>query len=462
KALMKRLLEKENQNPGQVLDADFITEKCAGFKALQEDLDNYELEKLIEQCGLSFTEFDKAAELIAQKKKIIICWAMGLTQHKNGVANIQECVNLLLMKGSIGKKGAGTCPVRGHSNVQGDRTMGIWEKPKKAFLDRLEEVCQFQPPRNPGWNTVESIQAMKEGKGKIFFALGGNFLSATPDTQLTSQALENCDCTIQVSTKLNRSHLHTGKEALILPCLGRTEIDQQASGKQFVSVENSMGVVHTSEGILAPASAELRSEAWIIARLAQATLGPDQPVKWMELVSDYDQIRDLIEKVIPGFENYNKRVRRGNGFYLPNGAREGKFHTASGKAHFTLNPLPNHQLEKGTFMMMTIRSHDQFNTTIYGLHDRYRGIHQARRVVMMHPEDIKVQGLNPLDQVQLSSIYNGEKRVAPDFRVVPYDIPRQCVATYFPEANVLVPLKHKADKSDTPASKSIIIRIEKV
>lgn len=460
KALMKLLIAKEKQNPGEILDPGFIADKSQGFEALEKDLDNYELEDLIEQSGVAFSDIDKAAELLAQKKRIIICWAMGLTQHKNGVANIRECVNLLLMKGSIGKKGAGTCPVRGHSNVQGDRTMGIWEKPKKAFLDCLDQVFEMEAPREPGWNTIESIQAMQEGKGKVFFALGGNFLSASPDTQATARALENCEMTVQVSTKLNRSHLHTGKEALILPCLGRTEIDQQATGKQFVSVENSMGVVHSSEGILPPASAELRSEPWIIARLAEQTLGAETNINWMELVSDYDRIRNLIEKVIPGFEDYNKRVRKGNGFYLPNGAREGRFNTPTGKAHFTINSLPAHRLEKDEFMMMTIRSHDQFNTTIYGLNDRYRGIHQARRVVMMNAEDMKQKSLKALDLVDLISHYEGEKRVAASFQVVPYDIPSKCVATYFPEANVLVPLKHKADKSNTPASKSVIIRIE--
>ncbi len=460
-ALMKLMLEAEEANPGSVFDHEFIQAQTQGYEALVENLRQQDLQALVENCGVPLDELQKAAQLLIQKQKIIICWAMGLTQHKNGVANIQECVNLLLLKGSIGKPGAGTCPVRGHSNVQGDRTMGIWEKPKPAFLDKLKEVFNFEPPREHGFDTVAAIEAMVEGKAKVFFAMGGNFLSATPDTELTAKGLRQCQLTAHVSTKLNRSHVIHGKQALILPCLGRTEVDTQAAGDQFVSVENSTGVVHQSHGHLKPSSEHLLSEPMIVARLAEATLGAKSTVDWSGLVADYDRIREKIEQTIPGFENYNERVRQPGGFYLPNGAREGKFHTKDGKAHFTVHPIPQHALESGQYLMMTIRTHDQYNTTIYGLDDRYRGIYQERRVVLMNVEDMKKANLQMGDVVNLISHFQGEKRRADKFIVVPYSIPRQCVATYFPEANVLVPLKSKADRSHTPTSKSVVVSLER-
>jgi len=458
-ALQRLLLEREERSPGTVLDHDFIAQKTEGFEALREHLRTLEVDALSEACGVPRAELETAADWLAASRKIIACWAMGLTQHRNAVANIREIVNLLLMKGAIGKPGAGTCPVRGHSNVQGDRTVGIWDKPSPAFLDRLQAACGFSPPRHPGLNTVQAIRAMLEGKVKVFFALGGNFLSATPDTERTAQALQNCRLTVQVSTKLNRSHLITGHTALILPCLGRTEKDVQAAGEQFVSVENSMGIVHASRGHLEPASPYLLSEPAIVARLAAATL-PDSPTDWLHLVEDYDRIRDLIEKVIPGFEDYNRRVRQPGGFYLPNGAREGRFDTAVGKARFTINPLPEWRLQPGEFLLMTIRSHDQFNTTIYGLDDRYRGIRNGRRILFMHPEDIRQAGLSDGRLVNLTSHYDGLTRRAEAFRIVAYDIPRGCLATYFPEANPLVPFDRFAEKSQTPISKSVVVRIE--
>ncbi|RMF30638.1 MAG: hypothetical protein D6765_02945, partial [Bacteroidetes bacterium] len=458
-ALQRLLLEREERSPGTVLDHDFIAQKTEGFEALREHLRTLEVDALSEACGVPRAELETAADWLAASRKIIACWAMGLTQHRNAVANIREIVNLLLMKGAIGKPGAGTCPVRGHSNVQGDRTVGIWDKPSPAFLDRLQAAGGFSPPRHPGLNTVQAIRAMLEGKVKVFFALGGNFLSATPDTERTAQALQNCRLTVQVSTKLNRSHLITGHTALILPCLGRTEKDVQAAGEQFVSVENSMGIVHASRGHLEPASPYLLSEPAIVARLAAATL-PDSPTDWLHLVEDYDRIRDLIEKVIPGFEDYNRRVRQPGGFYLPNGAREGRFDTAVGKARFTINPLPEWRLQPGEFLLMTIRSHDQFNTTIYGLDDRYRGIRNGRRILFMHPEDIRQAGLSDGRLVNLTSHYDGLTRRAEAFRIVAYDIPRGCLATYFPEANPLVPFDRFAEKSQTPISKSVVVRIE--
>lgn len=460
KAMMLCLLGKEEEAPGTVLDHDFMEEYTAGKQEFLEDLQQYNFHECALDAGVDPDLIRQAAELIASKQKIIICWAMGLTQHENGVDNIKEVVNLLLMKGAIGKPGAGTCPVRGHSNVQGDRTMGIWEAPKDSFLDRLEEVHGIQAPRKHGYATIDAIHAMKSGKAKVFFAMGGNFLSATPDTEFTAKALKNTCLTIQVSTKLNRSHLVTGNRALILPCLGRTEIDSQVGGAQFVTTENSMGVVQMSKGIRKPPSDQLKSEVSIITELAKATL-PNSPINWIQYSHQYDYVREAIEQVIPGFENYNLRVRKPGGFYLPNGARERKFNTPDGKAQFSITPLPVNTVKKGEYVMMTIRSHDQFNTTIYGLNDRYRGIFRERRVVMMNEQDMAEREFGRKERVDLFSEFNGKQREARTFLVVPYPIPRGCVATYFPEANPLVPIDSYAKKSFTPASKRVIITIEK-
>ena len=462
KAIMFLLFEEEKTSPGTVLDQSFIKNKTKGFKAFKKSVVESDLTSLITASGVEEDSIRRAVDMIKHKSKIIICWAMGLTQHVNGVQNIKEVVNLLLMKGAIGKPGAGTCPVRGHSNVQGDRTMGIWEAPKEAFLDKLQAVFGFDPPRKHGFAVVDAIEAMHKEKAKFFLGMGGNFLSATPDTRLTAQALRNCEMTVHVSTKLNRSHLVHGKTAMILPCLGRTEIDRQEGTEQFVSVENSMGVVHSSKGVLSPASKYLKSEVNIVCSLAAETLGDKSKVKWNEMTKQYDLIRDKIEAVIPGFESYNKRVRQPAGFYLPNGARDGAFNTASGKAEFTINEIPVNRLRKGEFAMMTIRSHDQYNTTIYGLDDRYRGIYNERRVVMMNQEDMTECGLTKFDKVNLIQKSGAVKRMAKSFLVVPYDIPKSCVATYFPEANVLIPLNHIAHKSKTPASKYVKIKLEKI
>lgn len=459
KAMLCLLLDEEDANPGSVFDHDFIKYNTQGYDALIESLRSENVNDLARQSGVELTLIKQAVHKIKKARKMIVCWAMGLTQHKNAVQNIREVVNLLLLKGCVGKPGAGTCPVRGHSNVQGDRTMGIWEKPKEAFLNKLKDNFDFEPPRVHGYDTVNAIKAMADGKASVFFAMGGNFLSATPDTNYTARALQNCDLTVQVSTKLNRSHLITGKTAIILPCLGRTELDLQNDQAQFVSVENSMGIVHASRGHLQPASEHLLSEPAIIAQLANATL-KDSKVKWEWLIEDYDRIRDLIEKTIPGFEQYNRRVRNDGGFYLPNGAREGKFHTTTGKANFTVNPAPEIKVNEDEFIMMTIRSHDQFNTTIYGLDDRYRGIYNARRVVLMHEKDIKKIGCKAGDEVDLIGYYEGEERIAPRFKIVSYPIPQQCIATYFPEANVLVPINSYADRSHTPTSKNVIVQLK--
>lgn len=459
KAINKILLEEEHKHPGTVLDQDFIKEKTAGFNTYSKELAQHNLEDLIRQSGVQHRDVVKAAAVLAQKKKIIACWAMGLTQHKNAVDNIREVVNLLLLKGSIGKPGAGTCPVRGHSNVQGDRTMGIYEKPSARFLDSLKNVFGFEPPREHGYDTVEAIQAMADGKGKVFIAMGGNFLSATPDTDFTAKALQKCDMTVHISTKLNRSHLVHGKVALILPCLGRTEQDHQQSGEQFVSVENSTGVVHKSRGGKEPVSEHLVSEPKIVAELAKATIG--NKVEWDELTSNYDNIRNIIEKAIPGFENYNERVRKDGGFYLPNGARVGEFKTTTDKANFTVNELATHALKSNEYLMTTVRSHDQYNTTIYGLHDRYRGIFNGRRVVFMNLGDAYKAGLKKGDKVDIVSFYDGVERKAPDFVVVPYEIPSQNIATYFPEANEVIPFNQYAKGSQTPISKSVVVQLLK-
>ncbi len=459
KAMMLLLWHEEQKAPGAVFDWDFITEKTQGYEAFIKDLKNQDFNDLLEASGARRDKVKEAVELLRRKNKIVVCWAMGLTQHKNGVDNVREVVNLLLLKGSIGRPGAGTCPVRGHSNVQGDRTMGIWEAPRPEFLDKLQAAFGFEPPRRHGYSTVDAIKAMHEGKARVFFAMGGNFLSATPDTEYTARALRNCRLTAHVSTKLNRSHLVHGRQALILPCLGRTNLDVQAGGPQFVSTENSMGVIQSSRGVLAPPSERLLSEPAIVAGLARATLGSRSKVDWDNMAADYDNIRDAIEQVVPGFEDYNRRVRQPGGFYLPNNAREQRFSTPSGKALFTVTPLPEIRLAKGEYIMMTIRSHDQFNTTVYGLNDRYRGIYNERRVVLMNRHDMAEAGFRPQQVVDLISEYKGERRVARHFLVVPYDIARSCLATYFPEGNVLAPIDEYAAESKTPASKSIVVRV---
>jgi molybdopterin-dependent oxidoreductase alpha subunit len=459
KGVMKELLEEEARRPGEVLDGDFIANRTTGFEALASELERVEWEDVERESGIERAAIQKLAAMVMSSERMIVTWAMGLTQHRNAVSNIQEIVNLVLMRGSIGKPGAGLCPVRGHSNVQGDRTMGIWERPPEAFLDALEREFSFSPPREHGLDTVGAIEAMCAGRAHVFFAMGGNFLSATPDTEATAAGLRRCRLTAHVSTKLNRSHLVTGEVGLILPCLARTESDVRDGEPQFVSVENSMGVVHRSQGRLKPASAQLLSEPKIVARLARVTLGTATTVEWEWLVEDYDRIRDAIERVIPGFEDYNLRVRGQDGFYLPNAPREGRFDLPGGRAVFTVHPMPKQTLAPGELIMMTIRSHDQFNTTIYGLDDRYRGVHNERRVIFMHPDDISDAGLGAGRLVDIFSEFENVIRAARGFLVVPFEIPRRCAATYFPEANVLVPLGSVAEKSNTPASKSVVIRV---
>ena len=450
-----QLLQKKLVANNQV-DQAFIDSHTSGYAELVKHLEQLDKARLLAMCGLTIEQIDTVAERLGNSGRIIACWAMGLTQHRHAVTTIQDVVNLILLRGSIGKPGAGLCPVRGHSNVQGDRTMGIYEHPP-AWSDCLGRQFNFTPPKKVGFDTVKAIHAMIDGPGKIFFALGGNFLSATPDTAATAIALRNCSLTVHVSIKLNRSHLVTGKTALILPCLGRTEQDHG----QFVSTENSMGVIQRSEGQLSPASKELLGETAIVCRLARAVLGNKSTVPWEEYEQNYDRIRDVIEAVIQGFENYNARVRQPGGFYLPNAPREGSFPLTESRAVFTTTVPTAPEPEPGQLVMMTIRTHDQFNTTVYGLQDRYRGIHNERRVILMNAADMAVRGLKMNDVVNLTSHFRGELRYAPKFLVVPYDIPAGNCATYFPETNVLVPLDSVADVSHTPTSKMVMISVAK-
>ncbi len=461
KLIIKKLaaLDKERRN---VFDHEFITTYTNGYEELLKDLDQYTEEELLEWSGVSQDQVDKAVQLLVDHNNIIICWAMGLTQHKNGVQNIKECVNLLLLKGSLGKPGAGTCPVRGHSNVQGDRTVGIMHHVSPSLNTAIENTFGFTPPDKEGLDTVHAIQAMHDKKAKVFVALGGNFLSAASDTEYTGRALQNCDLTVSVSTKLNRTHLVTGKTALILPTLGRSELDIREGSPRFFTVENSMGKVHQSKGLLQPASEHLKSEPEIVGEIANAYFKEDHPVRWRSLSQDYNLIREKIELVIKGFEDLNKKSK-GSGFYLPNNVRDLDFSKLPGqKAQFSICQLPKHNIAENEFVLMTIRSHDQFNTTIYGLDDRYRGIYNERRVVFMNSKDMAKYSLKKLEIVNLVSLYDNTKRKANNFLVIPYNIPQGNLASYFPETNVLVPFNHFADKSNTPISKSIVVTIEKV
>ncbi len=460
KGIMKEMLEEDERSGGKVLDHQFIAEKTHGFDAFAADIRATSWDEILEQSGVSRELIRKAAGIAMKSQRMITCWAMGITQHKNGVGNVQTIVNFNLLRGQIGREGAGVCPVRGHSNVQGDRTMGIWEQVSDRFMNALGKEFNFTPPPKHGLDSPTAMQAMHEGKVKVFIGLGGNFLSAMADTEYGAEAFRRCKLVVQISTKLNRNHLITGEQALILPCLGRTERDVQASGEQFVSCENSMSVVQQSRGTLAPASPHLMSETAIICNLAAATLKGRTTVDWLGCCANYDRIRDHIERVIPGFDEYNRRVRGPGGFYLPNPARDKQeFRTQSERANFFVHPIPHHDLQSGELLMMSVRSHDQFNTTIYGQDDRYRGVFGGRRVIFLNPGDIAERGLREGQWVDLTSHFEGERRHARGFKVVAFEIPRKCAATYYPETNVLVPLRHTADGSNQPASKSIVITL---
>lgn len=457
KGMLKVLVEMDKQNP--IFDRDFINEKTSGFDEFISNLETISWEDIVEQSGLSRELIAEAAEMYAKANRVITCWAMGVTQHREAVATIQDIVNLHLLRGNVGRQGAGLCPVRGHSNVQGDRTMGIWDKLKDDFREKLEKEFDFVAPKNDGFDVVKSIEAMHDGRVKVFFAMGGNFALATPDTDFTTEAMRKCKLTAQVITKLNRTALATGKKSLILPCLGRTETDIQNGVEQYQSTESTMLNVQVTHGVLEPASEQLRSEPWIVGKLAQAVLKDKTTVDWQAMIDDYDEIRDSIARVVKGCENYNEKVKRDGGFYLPNPPREGVFPTDSGKALFKSSELNHIEMKENELLMTTIRAHDQFNTTIYELSDRYRGIDGSRRIILMNEADIAERGLRQGEVVDITSYFGDETRHARSFIVVPYPIPRQCAATYFPETNVLVPRGSVAKKSNCPTSKAVIITV---
>jgi len=467
KAIAKRLVELDDKamaaGLSRVLDTDFIAEHTVGFHNFARDLRDESWHVLIEESGISREQIEELTLLYASSERVICTWGMGLTQHKNSVQAIQMLSNLMMMRGNIGKPGAGLCPVRGHSNVQGDRTVGIEEQPSVEFLDRLQKVYDFDPPRHHGLDVVNTIHAMLDGRVKVFIGLGGNFAQATPDTPLTWQGLRNCDLTVHIATKLNRSHLIHGRDALILPTLGRTEIDLQNGVAQGVTVEDSVSMVHISYGINQPASPNLMSEVAIVANIAQATLG-SKKVDWLRFAGDYALIRDEIEKVFDDFYDYNERIAKPGGFHLKVASREREWLTPSGKAQFLVNAVdrdtPIHRARaihgKRLLTMMTTRSHDQYNTTIYGLDDRYRGVFGLRRVIFINKEDLQMLGFQAGDRVDVTSVWpDGVQRRADDFLLVEYDIPRGCVGAYYPETNPLVPLESVADLANTPTSKSI-------
>ena len=438
------------------LDWTFIDQQTEGFEEWKSNISMTEWDDIVTQSGIERSRIESLGRAVSKSKKLIICWAMGITQHENAVATIQEICNVLLAGGHFARPGAGACPVRGHSNVQGDRTVGINHHPGDSFLEACERETGINMPRESGYDSVEFIRAAREGKVRLFMALGGNILSAMSDTEEVAKGLREIDLTVQISTKLNRSHLVTGRQALILPCLGRTEIDPAG----FVTVENSMGVVHSSTGKLKPASPELLSEPAIICQIGANCFG-NQPFDWMSFTNTHDRTRDLIEAVIPGFTDYNQRVRKKGGFYLPNGPRDGPtWNTPSGKAVIHSHKLPEREIPDDRFILMTLRSHDQYNTTIYGMDDRYRGIYNSRRIVMMNSNDMDELGLRPMDEIDLTSHFEGREILAEKWKVVPYEIPRKNLAAYFPEANVLVPLDSVAKGSNTPTSKWIEVSLK--
>jgi molybdopterin-dependent oxidoreductase alpha subunit len=465
--LGRLLLEADDAAPGTVVDRDFIAAHCANFDEYEARTRAIDIDTVLDATGIDRAQLELMAKMLMASERTIVCWAMGLTQHRHAVPMISEIANLLLMRGMIGKPGAGLCPVRGHSNVQGDRTMGIWEKMPEEFLAALDSRFGIVSPREHGVDTVDAIRAMRDGRAKVFMGMGGNFAMATPDTAVTEAALRSCSLTVQVSTKLNRSHVVHGATALILPSLGRTDRDIQNGAKQQVSVEDSMSMVHLSRGSLHPPSDQVRSEVAIVCQLARALLGPDHPVSWELFNTDYDAIRDAIAAVVPGCEDYNRKVRQPDGFQLPHPPRDSReFPTSTGKANFSADPLEWVPVPDGRLVLQTLRSHDQYNTTIYGLDDRYRGVKGGRRVIFVNPADIERFGLSDGDRIDLVSEFAGgdgqlQERRAKDFMVVAYSTPVGNAAAYYPETNPLVPLDHTAAKSNTPVSKAIVIRLER-
>ncbi|MEY9952513.1 FdhF/YdeP family oxidoreductase [Leifsonia sp. EB34] len=463
-AVSQRVLEAEDAAPGTVLDHEFLVAHTLGLEAFRENIATLDDFTVLEATGLTLEEIDLLADLYIRSDRVIITWAMGLTQQKNAVATLKELITLLLLRGNIGKPGAGASPIRGHSNVQGDRTMGIWEQMPSTFLDALQAEFGFDPPRAHGFDALQTLEGLQRGDIDVFFAMGGNFVAAISDTAAAEAAMRGAGLTVQVSTKLNRSHVVTGEEALILPTLGRTEVDLQAGGPQFLSVEDSVCAVHATHGKIPPVAPGLLSEVAIVCRLAQATLGDRHGIDWAGFEAEYDVIRDHISRVVPGFATFNADVRRKGGFVLPNGPRdERRFDTATGKAMITVNELEPLERPEGRLILQTLRSHDQFNTTIYSLNDRYRGIKNGRNVVFVNPDDLVELGLTDGQRVDIHSEWSdGVDRVLPNYRVVSYPTARGCAAAYYPEANVLVPLQSAATGSNTPVSKAVIVRLEPV
>ncbi|MEU3957015.1 FdhF/YdeP family oxidoreductase [Streptomyces achromogenes] len=460
-ALNRLLLEAEDARPGTVLDHDFINAHTSGFEDFARHARTVDWDDVHAATGLTRQEIEKVRDEVLRSERVIVCWAMGITQHKHGVPTIREIVNFLMLRGNLGRAGTGACPVRGHSNVQGDRTMGIWEQMPDTFLDALQKEFGFNPPRPHGLDSVNSIKAMLEGRIKVFLALAGNFVRAAPDSEVTEKAMRSCRLTAHISTKLNRSHTVCGDTALILPTLGRTERDVQADGEQFVTVEDSMSEVHTSQGRLEPASRMLLSEVAILSRLARLTVDGVGDIPWARFEGDYNTIRDSISRIVPGFHDFNARVTRPGGFQLPNPVNEGVFRTETGKARFTCNERVVPLAPQGHLLLQTLRSHDQWNTVPYTDNDRYRGIHGSRQVVLVNPADLSELGLAPGDRVDLVSVWDdGTERRAENFEVVSYPAAKGSAAAYYPETNVLVPLDSVADMSNQPTSKGIVVRLE--
>jgi molybdopterin-dependent oxidoreductase alpha subunit len=455
--IMKALFEREAAAPGTVLDRAFIEQHTSDFEAFEAGVASTSWDAIVSGSGVERALIERAVDMIASAKRMVICWCLGLTQHPNGVENVQQVINLLLLGGHIGRPGAGPICVRGHSNVQGDRTMGVWEHPKPEFLDALDKEFGIAAPRQRGYDTVQALHAMHDGRAKVFFAISGNLLSAAPDTRFAGEALSRCELTVQVSTKLNRGHLVTGKQALILPCIGRSERDERAGSLQLATAEDSMGIVNPSRGNEQPASPELLSDVEILVRLARATFGTRSTVDWPSLLENA-RVRDHISRVVPGFEDFNARIAKGP-FYLPNLARERVFRTDTGRARFTRCSLPDAKLAPNELLMTTVRSHDQFNTVVYGLDDRYRGVFAGRHVIFVNPEDLTQLGFSAGQWVDITSHFQGETRTARRFKLLDYPIARGSAATYFPEANVLVPIRSVAAGSNQPAQKCVRITL---
>ncbi|MEV5839008.1 FdhF/YdeP family oxidoreductase [Nocardia sp. NPDC052112] len=460
RGIAKAVLQEARTNP-KAIDREFVDRHTFGYedyRAVCEATTWTEIERL---SGVDVAEIRKAARIYTDADRSIISWCLGVTQHEHGVDTVREIVNLLLLRGNLGREGAGPSPVRGHSNVQGNRTCGIDHRPTEAFLNQLAEVCGIDPPRAHGLDTVHTIEAMHAGGVKVFVGMGGNFAMAAPDTAYTYQALRKCELTVQVSTKLNRSHVVHGRRALILPCLGRTEQDQQRTGIQATSVEDSMSMVHLSVGMKRPCSSHLMSEPAIIAGIAQAAL-PNSPTPWQAYVDDYDRIRDTMARVLDGFEDFNRRVRLPLGFRIRQPARELIFLTPSGRAEFSAAQLPDTTVAPGTLRLATVRSHDQWNTTIYSDNDRYRGIENLRTLVFMNSDDMRERDLHEFDEVDITSIAgDGSSRSVRNYRVIPYDIPRGCAAGYMPEMNVLCAIGDYSTQSDQPIMKNLEVTIER-